>query len=61
MSDILEVVSHRSATQLHGIGDLDADLLEFVGPARRDVRNPEVRPVILTVDISLESSATHWR
>ncbi|WP_063915534.1 type IV toxin-antitoxin system AbiEi family antitoxin domain-containing protein [Nocardia salmonicida] len=37
------VVSHRSAADLHGLGDLDADYLEFTVPTRRGSRNPDVR------------------
>ncbi len=37
------VVSHRSAADLHGLGDLDADYMEFTVPTRRDTRNPDVR------------------
>ncbi|MFI8977155.1 type IV toxin-antitoxin system AbiEi family antitoxin domain-containing protein [Nocardia asteroides] len=37
------VVSHRSAADLHGLGDLDADYLEFTVPTRRGTRNPDVR------------------
>lgn len=39
----VEVVSHRSATQLHRLGDLDADRLEFITPVRRQTRDREVR------------------
>ncbi|TKV57400.1 hypothetical protein FDO65_17920 [Nakamurella flava] len=36
------VVSHRSAAQLLGLGDLDADRIEFVASTRRRPRNPDV-------------------
>ncbi|TCJ89915.1 type IV toxin-antitoxin system AbiEi family antitoxin domain-containing protein [Nocardia alba] len=39
----LGVVSHRSAADLQGLGDLGADYLEFTVPARRSSRNPDVR------------------
>jgi predicted transcriptional regulator of viral defense system len=39
----VEVVSHRSAAQLHRIGDLDADRMEFTAPGRRQSRDPDVR------------------
>ncbi|NNH72869.1 hypothetical protein HLB23_23925 [Nocardia uniformis] len=39
----LGVVSHRSAADLHGLGDLDADYIEFTVPTRRGTRNPDVR------------------
>jgi predicted transcriptional regulator of viral defense system len=42
LSDV-EVVSHRSATQLHRLGDLDADRLEFTTPVRRQTRDRDVR------------------
>lgn len=37
-----EVVSHRSAAVLHGLGDMDADVLEFSAPVRRQTRRPDV-------------------
>ncbi|MFD7161375.1 type IV toxin-antitoxin system AbiEi family antitoxin domain-containing protein [Kribbella sp. NPDC059898] len=37
------VVSHRSAAALHGLGDLDADVLEFTVHGRRQSRRPDVR------------------
>ncbi|WP_330257045.1 hypothetical protein OG874_22250 [Nocardia sp. NBC_00565] len=37
------VVSHRSAADLQGLGDLDADYLEFTVPTRRGTRSPDVR------------------
>ena len=40
---MVEVVSHRSAARLHGMGDLSADRLEFLTPARRQSRDPELR------------------
>lgn len=39
----VEVVSHRSAAQLHRLGDLDADRLEFLTPERRQTRDRDVR------------------
>ncbi|MBF6216158.1 type IV toxin-antitoxin system AbiEi family antitoxin domain-containing protein [Nocardia puris] len=39
----LGVVSHRSAADLHDLGDLDADYLEFTVPIRRGTRSPDVR------------------
>jgi predicted transcriptional regulator of viral defense system len=39
----VEVVSHRSASALHELGDLDADRLEFSTPARRQTRDPQVQ------------------
>jgi hypothetical protein len=39
----VEVVSHRSAARLHGLGDVDADLAEFTVAGRRQTRDPEVR------------------
>jgi hypothetical protein len=41
--ETVEVVSHRSAAQLHHLGDLDADRLEFSTPTRRQSRNTDVR------------------
>ncbi|WP_432548639.1 type IV toxin-antitoxin system AbiEi family antitoxin domain-containing protein [Kineococcus sp. SYSU DK004] len=38
-----EVVSHRSAADLHDLGDLDADELEFTVKVRKQTRNPQVR------------------
>ncbi|MFD3592294.1 type IV toxin-antitoxin system AbiEi family antitoxin domain-containing protein [Nocardia sp. NPDC058640] len=37
------VVSHRSAADLHGLGDLDADYFEFSVPTRCGTRSPDVR------------------
>jgi hypothetical protein len=37
------VVSHRSAAALYGIGDLPADRHEFILPARKQSRRPDVR------------------
>ncbi|WP_084481795.1 type IV toxin-antitoxin system AbiEi family antitoxin domain-containing protein [Nocardia grenadensis] len=37
------IVSHRSAADLHRLGDLDADYLEFTVTARRGTRSPDVR------------------
>lgn len=38
-----EVVSHRSAAAVHGIGDLIADRLEFTTTVRRQTRRRDVR------------------
>lgn len=38
-----EVVSHRSAALVHGLGDLDADQLEFTTSVRRQTRRTDVR------------------
>ena len=37
------VVSHRSAAELYGIGDLPADVHEFTTPARKQTRRQDVR------------------
>jgi predicted transcriptional regulator of viral defense system len=37
------VVSHRSAAAIHGLGELPADRHEFILPARRQTRRPDVR------------------
>jgi hypothetical protein len=37
------VVSHRSAAAIHGLGELPADRNEFMLPARRQTRRPDVR------------------
>lgn len=37
------VVSHRSAALAHGLGDLDADELEFTTVGRKQSRRPDVR------------------
>jgi predicted transcriptional regulator of viral defense system len=37
------VVSHRSAAALHGLGDLDADVHEFIVQGRRQSRRRDVR------------------
>ncbi len=39
----VEVVSHRSAAALHGLGDLDADRAEFSVGTRRQSRDRDVR------------------
>jgi hypothetical protein len=39
----LEVVSHRSAAAVHRLGDVDADLLEFTTPTRKQSRRADVR------------------
>jgi hypothetical protein len=36
------VVSHRSAANLQNLGDLDADVHEFIVPRRRSTRSPDV-------------------
>jgi predicted transcriptional regulator of viral defense system len=41
--DGVEVVSHRSASVLHGLGDLDADRTEFTVATRRQSRDRDVR------------------
>jgi len=38
-----EVVSHRSAASLHGVGDLDADVGEFTVATRRQSRRRDTR------------------
>lgn len=38
-----EVVSHRSAAAVHGLGDLEADELEFTVSGRKQTRRPDVR------------------
>ena len=37
------VVTHRSAAWLHGLGDVDADVMEFATAKRRQSRLPDVR------------------
>ncbi|TQF65316.1 hypothetical protein FK531_22105 [Rhodococcus spelaei] len=37
------VVSHRSAARLHGLGDVDADVMEFTTPHRKQSRIGDVR------------------
>ncbi len=44
------VVSHRSAAQLLGLGEVDADVMEMCVPRRRDTRNPAVRLRIAQID-----------
>ena len=39
----MEVVSHRTAAALYGLGDLDSDRAEFTVPSRRQSRDPDVR------------------
>lgn len=39
----VEVVSHRSAAAVHGLGDLDADRLEFTTRTRKQTRDSQVR------------------
>lgn len=41
-SETLEVVSHRSAAVLLGLGNLDADVLEFSAPIRHQPRRADV-------------------
>ncbi|MFI5914609.1 type IV toxin-antitoxin system AbiEi family antitoxin domain-containing protein [Dactylosporangium sp. NPDC051541] len=42
-SDRLAVVSHRSAAELYGLGDLIADIHEFDVPVRTQTRRKDVR------------------
>jgi hypothetical protein len=42
-SDTVAVVSHRSAAELCGLGDLIADTHEFSVPGRTQTRRPDVR------------------
>jgi len=37
------VVSHRSAAAIHGLGDLEADELEFTSAERKQTRRPDIR------------------
>lgn len=37
------VVSHKSAAQLHGLGDVDADVMEFIVARRKQSRLTDVR------------------
>lgn len=37
------LVSHASAAELYGVGDLRADVHEFTLPARRQTRQPDIR------------------
>ncbi|MFF2111543.1 type IV toxin-antitoxin system AbiEi family antitoxin domain-containing protein [Rhodococcus koreensis] len=37
------VISHRSAARLHGLGDVDADVMEFTAPQRKQSRHTDVR------------------
>lgn len=37
------IISHRSAAQLHGLGDLDADVYEFTVEGRRQTRRKDLR------------------
>lgn len=50
----IEVVSHRSAAVLHGLGDLDADRAEFTVATRRQSRDRDVRFHLATL------SAGEW-
>ena len=38
-----EVLSHRSAARLHGLGDLEADVIEFTVAGRKQSRSSDVR------------------
>lgn len=40
---MVAVVSHASAAELYGVGDLRADVHEFTFPVRRQTRRPDVR------------------
>ncbi|MEV0569291.1 type IV toxin-antitoxin system AbiEi family antitoxin domain-containing protein [Dactylosporangium sp. NPDC050588] len=42
-SDRVAVVSHRSAAELYGLGDLIADIHEFAVPVRTQTRRQDVR------------------
>jgi len=44
------IVSHRSAAVMHGLGDLEAESLEFTVPVRRRLANPAIRLHVGTVD-----------
>lgn len=44
------VVSHESAAELHGIGDLDGNGIHFTVPTRRQTRQPEVIFHIAEID-----------
>lgn len=44
------VVSHRSAAALHGLGDLEADELEFTASVRKQTRRADVRIHRLQLD-----------
>ncbi|MGP6175348.1 type IV toxin-antitoxin system AbiEi family antitoxin domain-containing protein [Corynebacterium sp. A21] len=46
----LAVVSHESAAELHGIGDLDGNGIHFTVPTRRQTRQPEVVFHIAKID-----------
>jgi len=41
--DAVALVSHASAAELYGVGDLRADVHEFTLPVRRQSRRPDVR------------------
>lgn len=38
-----EVVSHRSAANLHGLGDLESDMHEFITSTRKQTRRDDIR------------------
>ncbi|WP_018297210.1 type IV toxin-antitoxin system AbiEi family antitoxin domain-containing protein [Corynebacterium lubricantis] len=44
------VVSHETAAELHGIGDLPSEAITFTTPSRRQTKQPEVRFHTATVD-----------
>lgn len=43
LDESVDIVSHRSAALLLGLGDLDADRMEFTVPLRRQTRRSDVR------------------
>lgn len=47
------VLSHRSAAQLHHLGDLDADAIEFTVPSRKQTRSDDVH---FHIDSNLQRS-----
>ena len=42
-SENIDIVSHRSAAHLLGLGDLDVDIMEFTVPRRKQTRRTDVR------------------
>lgn len=46
---VVGVVSHGSAAQVHQVGDLDTDLVEFTTFQRRQTRRPDVRFHVLAL------------
>ncbi|MDJ0394237.1 type IV toxin-antitoxin system AbiEi family antitoxin domain-containing protein [Rhodococcus sp. G-MC3] len=44
------VVSHRSAARAHGLGDLDADIMEFMVASRKQSRLNDVRYRVASLD-----------